>query len=332
MSDWSRLEPGTQFRIALEVARKRGIALSGRYANVISVGAGFRSRREHDRPVAEVCLRFLVSRKWKRNRAGRNPIPPHIRARLRIRGKVRSVLIPTDVSEFHGAPQKSLDLTGGITSRLRAAKLDHGTACCLVRNAQSPGERYVLTCYHVLSPSMSESPGETDCISSADGGIIGPMLEIADPDGPSIALDAALVLVEDQTVDQTRIWSRMPMSRATDFDISALGTQSILYVHARRSTPGQPGGTRTSPLAAYFQSVFPTFPFDYRSTAGRYFSFPYTLQYVSNTRPGDSGAAVMDARNKLYGMHFYGEGNVGFALSAPQLFKFGVFPFDIELA
>lgn len=316
-----------QFRIATEVARRRGPALARAFPNVVAVGAGFRALSTTELPVDEVCLRFLVSRKWKRGHGRGSAIPRRIRASVTLRGRKLVLDIPTDVSEFRaGRPHATLDVTRGITTYAAHGPRDVGAACCLVRNAEQPGERYVLSCYHVFSPSLTELPGAIRCRVSPGGPAIGPLLEIADPDGPDVALDAALALVEDSAVTALSCHARRLTSRATDYDLSVLVDQTQLYVYARG------GAGRRGPLDAFFQSLFPNpVAFDYRATAGRVLYFSDTLQYVAPVQPGDSGAAVADATGKLYGMHFYGEGNVGFALSAPRLFDYGVFPFDIEL-
>ena len=77
----------------------------------------------------------------------------------------------------------------------------------MVCNAASPAERYLLSCYHVFSPSMNEHPGDIDCIDPAGPSVIGPLLEIADPDGPRIALDAALAAVTMPDVNRFSIWN-----------------------------------------------------------------------------------------------------------------------------
>jgi hypothetical protein len=337
MDRWSQLGREARFAVALDVARRQGRRLMRAFPNVVSVGAGFRSRSESRNVVDEVCLRFLVRGKWKSRRARAGRIPPYIRAGAMLGRRKIVVSIPTDVSEFRGgAPHAALDLSGGITSRKRGRQIDYGASCCLVRNADSPGERYLLSCYHVFAPGLDEPPGDIDCVASPGDRRIGPMLEVADPYARSNALDAALVLVEDGQVDALPTWGRRPISHATDFDLQSLHENARLFVHARRVAPesgGLPAATRPGPLAATFQSLFPNpTPFDYRQTAGRTVLFADTLQYVADVRPGDSGSALMDEEGKLFGMHFYGLGNVGFAFAAPRLFDPGVFPFDIVLA
>lgn len=337
MSNWSKYSRRTQFRIALDVARRRGVELTAAFPNVVGVGAGFRSKGGDESVYDEVCLRFLVQRKWKSRIAKAKAIPPSIRARVRVGKKLVWVSIPTDVSEFRGGkPHVALDLTGGITSRHLGQPLEFGSCCCLVKNRNSPGERFVLSCYHVFSRSLDDTPAGRDCIVWDTGTPIGPMLEAADPEATSNALDATIARITSATIDSVTTWSRAPISRATDFDIASLPKNAQLFVYGRRVAPpvnNLPALTRSTPVPAIFQSVFPhPLKFDYRAAAGKFLFFADTLQYVADVRPGDSGAAVMDTQGKLFGMHFYGQNNnIGYAFSAPRLFESGVFSFDITL-
>ena len=334
MDAWSRLDRTTQFRIAVDVATRRGAALARQHANVLSVGAGLRSRDWSRVLSDEVCLRFLVARKWKTRRPG--GVPSHIGSVARVGGHLLRVAIPTDVSEFSGgSPQAFLDLTGGIVSRNAGQPVDSGAMCCMVHNAAMPGERYLLTCYHLFSPTLSDAPGGgLDCVGPL-GSPLGQVLEVANPDAPSAGLDAALVLLDDPTLDSLPTWSQVPLRRATDVDIGRLTEAGPLSICARRMAPaidGRPAVTRTAPLPADFHSYFPhPLPFDYRATAGRVLSIAGTVQYVSPVLPGDSGSAVLDGDGVLVGMHFFGQGNTGFAMSAPRLFGPGVFSIELEL-
>jgi hypothetical protein len=334
MDAWSRLDRTTQFRIAVDVATRRGAALARQHASVLSVGAGLRSCDRSRFPSDEVCLRFLVGRKWKTRRAG--GVPARIVAVARLGGRRVRLDIPTDVSEFGGgSPHAFVDLSGGIASRNAGRPVDHGAACCMVHNPAMPGERYLLSCYHVFSPSLSDAPSSAlDCVGPL-GSPLGQVLEVANPDAPSGGLDAALVLLDDPTLDSLPTWGQVPRRRATDVDIGRLAEAGPLSICARRVAPAiDPGDavTRSGPLPAAFQSYFPhPLPFDYRATAGRFLSIAGTLQYVSPVLPGDSGSAVLDGAGVLFGMHFFGMGNGGFAMSAPRLFAPGVFSIELEL-
>lgn len=263
-------------------------------------------------------------------------VPSHIGSVARVGRHRLRVDIPTDVSEFSGgSPHAFVDLTGGIVSRNAGQPVDCGASCCMVHNAAMPGERYLLTCYHVFSPSLSDAPGSAlECVGPL-GSPLGQVLEVASPDAPSAGLDAALVLLDDPALDSLPTWGQGVLRRATDVDIGWLTEAGPLAICARRVAPaidGRRAVTRTGPLPAEFHSYFPhPLPFDYRATAGRVLSIAGTLQYVSPVLPGDSGSAVLDGDGVLVGMHFFGMGNTGFAMSAPRLFDPGVFSIELEL-
>ena len=174
MDRWTKLTRASQFRIAHYVARRQGLRLQKAFPNVVSVGVGLRSRGDAKTIVDEICLRFLVSRKWKARRKQSTSIPQHVHTYARVGHKTVRISIPTDVSEFRGgAPHANLDLTEGIESRQSGNPVENGSCCCLVRNASSSGERYLLSCYHVFSPSLNGTPGDIDCVASANQNTIG---------------------------------------------------------------------------------------------------------------------------------------------------------------
>src|SRR5262245_40362044 len=138
MDAWSSLDRATQFRIALDIATKRGRRLARGHSNVLSVGAGFRSQDRRGVLTNDVCLRYLVSKKWKRQRS--DGVPAHVSSVTLVGERRVRVNVPTDVSEFKGgSPHSSLNMTDGITSRNNGQLVDYGSSCCLVRNAAIPG-------------------------------------------------------------------------------------------------------------------------------------------------------------------------------------------------
>lgn len=335
MSVWDHLDDATRFQIALAVARRRGPEFGG-VGNVVSVGAGFRLRGQGHDLVPEVCLRFMVRRKWSDKRTRPSTIPAFIRAYPVLDGRRRLVLIPTDVSEFRaGAPHAVVNMTAGITSRQGGVGLEYGAACGLVRNVLQPSQRYLLSAYHVFSPGLLQPPPPAlDCIMSANDLHIGDVFSAAQTDGAN-GLDAALILLDDAAMESVAIWGRTIQSRATDFDVSVMHERGPFFVLGRQTAPQVgplPQVTRGDALPVQFAGIFPNpLPFDYRATAGRIYQFADTIQYVGEVRPGDSGSALIDGAGMLYGMHFYGEGTLGYALAAPRLFDPGVFSLDITL-
>lgn len=92
-----------------------------------------------------------------------------------------------------------------------------------------------------------------------------------------------------------------------------------------------PSSQRTEPLSVTFQSLFPNPHTFYRQNTGRFIDFSDAIQYAGEVRAGDSGSALIDDAGMLYGMHIYGEGNVGFSMSAARIFDQDVFALDISL-
>lgn len=333
-SRWSDLSTVEQFQIALGVARRRGRVLTRTFDNVVSVGAGFRLRGDANDLVDEVCLCFLVRRKWADRRTRTQKIPQFVVAYANVRGKRLRVSIPTDVSEFKGgAPQSALNLTSGVMSTIGGNPMDLGSVCCLVRNAALPNERYLLSCYHVFSRTLDRPPqAGIDC--SAGGVAIGSTIDAASAIGTS-ALDAALVRVDDPATTEISVWGLAPSRRATDFDIEQMVGRGQLFVLGRQVAPaagGLPEEARSDPVPAVFRQIIPVpTEYDYRATAGRTFTFSETIEYKAAVRPGDSGAALVDTQGMVYGMHFFGRDGFGYSLSAARLFDPGIFSLDIAL-
>jgi hypothetical protein len=332
---WAALDLGSQFRAALAVARRRGPAWMRQFDNVVSVGAGFRLRGAQDELVREVCLCFGVKRKWADTRRRQQKIPEHVTAMVEQGGRRVRVLIPTDVAEFkRGAPHAVRSLTAGITTRHNGQPQDLAAACCLVEDASLPGQRFLLTCYHAFVPDLQRPmPAGMDAADAA-GAAIGLLAEAASASGPR-AVDAALVSVDAVGLDAVSVWGLAITQRANAFDIEDLPNRGPLWVLGRRVAPASgagPAETRSEPVRAQFrQTIVVRTEFDYAGTAGRTFAFAEVIEYLAATRPGDSGAALVDSNGLLYGMHFYGFGGNGYAFTAPRLFDDGVFLGDLRL-
>ncbi len=330
---WEHLDNSERLRIAVAVARRRGAEWIRTYDNVVSIGAGFRLSGEREERVDEVCICFLVRHKWSTSSNRQQKIPAFIIARPVVRGRQFSVRIPTDVSEFKGgAPQATEDISSGIASRFNGNRLDLGSVCCQVRNAKIPDERYLLTCLHVFSSSMqSPPPLGLDCQTDT-GVFLGPLDDTANPFG-STAVDAALVRITNPSIDGIALWGFTPSAKATDYDLENLALKNDLFVLAREVAPAADGMRalrRTQPLPARFTKVI-TSSAAYTYGRGRHFWFSDTIEYQAAVRPGDSGSALVDTDGILYGMHFYGRGQFGYALSAPRLFDPGVFSLNIVI-
>jgi Trypsin-like peptidase domain len=327
---WARLSTAERLKIAIAVARRRGPELMHRYRGVLSVGAGF--RLQNHQPVADhVCLRFLVKR--KRRRPGKQNIPSAIKTFILRRGKRTSVLIPTDVSELtDGRPHTNF--TEGIVSQSSGELVEYGAACCVVKDQASPNDKYLLTCYHVASPNMQVPSGPTYCLNCATNARIGTFQPAVNSPTPGDPLDAALFAI-GSNVPPVSVWGHVVTGKATDDDLMNLNTTTPLWILGRRQVALSAGDAgiapRTSPASASFHTVWPSRSYPYPDAGGASFTYADTIEYAASTYPGDSGAALIDGDGTLYGMHFFGDGVSGYALSAPRVFDSGVFPIDVLL-
>lgn len=329
---WERLSGRIQFRLARAVAKRRQGEFKKLFPNVIGVGAGYRTVGSGRSIRKEFCLRFLVSRKWedRRNRGGK--IPPAVQAYWKHNGRMRRVLVPTDVSELRGEPHRLLDLTDGITSFNGNQPIDYGSACCIVHRRGLRNERYILSCYHVFVPNMIFPVPRNLSLRATDtaGREIGSSFLGGNP---SRWVDAALLSIDSGSVDSVGLWQRNAVRQATTSELNEMPFDVPFTLYVRRSTPPTvPGQDRAAPLVVTFVGFHESeTPFDYTKDAGRHFYFPSTIEYQAAVRPGDSGSPLLDDTGVLYGMHFYGDDQSGFAMAAPGLFDHGVFPIDIEI-
>jgi hypothetical protein len=317
IATWKRLSLATQFGIAREVAARRAAAFKRTYKNVLSVGPGYRTRGAHRALKEEVCLRFLLIRKWKARRKG--SVPLRILALATLRGRKIAVAIPTDVDVLgRGEPQATNDLGPGIVVRGNGKEL-RGAACCLVEEADDASASYLLGCHHVLTgssanPGCGAMPG-MEVYRADDGRLIGPTMYWAPLTAAAgRGMDAALARVDD--------------------------TSAVVPVHSgvpiRRVAPaGLPGPYRIATprgwvTATYVSEQYGGPPLPYK--CGAAVSISPVLESIASTVGGDSGSPLLGADGTLYGMHFY-QTDQGRSLAIPawKLFEPGLFAIDIDL-
>jgi|JI8StandDraft_2_1071088.scaffolds.fasta_scaffold34352_2 S1-C subfamily serine protease len=329
---WGRLSAPQQLRIVRALLRQRGPHWMKRWPALRALGAGYRLRRRSDgsgslEVVREVCICFFVQRKWKTDRAHPQKLPSHVNVRPVVQGRRIAVRIPTDVDAVAGGgPQAgAANLTPGIlvTSPGRSPVL--GSACAVVKAADST--HHLLTCAHVVSSRLAQPPAGTTC-NANDQTHIGSVFDVANPTGDN-AVDAALVRIDDPAFRDILQWGYRVQKRATPGDVAALGIKGGLQVLVRKSVPlpGDALEIRPEPMAAEFRChILYPLPLSYARIGGPAYVFSELIQYVANTRPGDSGAAVINHMGTLVGMHFWGGDNgTGYAIPAWSLFRPGTF-------
>ena len=350
MGLWQELRIATQLRIAAEVARRRAKEFRTQVPNLLGVGAGFRTVRTRHAPLYdEVCMRFTVSHKWPKARPSGQEIPKFIRAKVRVGQGVHWVTIPTDVSSYsHGQQHHSRDLTQGISTALGANSVSYGSVGTLIEDIGDASQKYLLTCRHVVVPTMRKVSPARSCLDSVDDSEIGvfnpPMHAMPD-------MDAALIQVTDPSVTQLEVWGTSCTGVIGQVDLYEIAARNerlfVLGRSKRPAVPGDPAVNRHDPVAVTLLTPDNAGrQFRYNGTVQSHYWFENVIQYLcdtaSPTRPGDSGAALVTADGQLVGMHFYGEQEsmgggatrvVGYAFSASALFAspspFGV---DFRLA
>jgi hypothetical protein len=311
---------------------RRGRELKRRYANVLSVGLGYRTRgARRSLDTSEMCLRFLVARKWSGGRSKQGAIPDAVATMVQHGRRRLRCLVPTDVDVLGaGRPQAGLNLTRGLLARPAAGGPGlFGAVCCLVVDNDKPGRRLLLGCQHVFTRSL-ESAGcaaqaDTVVDDAATGTRLGRVVEWASLGGPSkTGLDAALVELAPPAPDEVRLWGKRPLRLADQLELPPAGSRILV--------PAQDGLGRVHELPVTFvsQQFDLTVPYQ----CGRDVRLRWVFETIAETEPGDSGSPLVgpDPERTLYGMHFY-ETDEGRSLSIPafELFRPGVFSAAIAL-
>jgi hypothetical protein len=165
-----------QLQLLSELLETRVHELLRAYDGVVRVGLGWRRRRDrrghgsicwHDTP----CVLFMVKRKWRKGSAERpGKIPRHLLAyATNARGKRVLVAVPTDVDA--AAWMHSARAEAGIRAYPgNSLVINNGEVCTVLKRSDQPGNRYGLSCRHVLSFGLLAS-FSCEGVSDADSRI-----------------------------------------------------------------------------------------------------------------------------------------------------------------
>ena len=152
---WDLLDRRGQLAIAEEIVRARARELCRAYPNVVNVSFGHRRRRHaascRHRVVEQICVRFLVSRKWRKGRDGAGEIPKRLLTFCSLAGKRELCAVPTDVED--ATPHLRVRAQGMQIAATWEGISDWGALTCAVRRNTVPDRIYGLSCRHVLSVS-----------------------------------------------------------------------------------------------------------------------------------------------------------------------------------
>ena len=146
--------------VADEIAETRGAELCRAYANVIDIGAGYRTRRDkkgRQRTGKEVAVTFHVSRKWKGDRDGkaRDLIPKELFTYVSIKGRRKLCAVPTDVSDANDDGPAE---TEAPRRRVRVKPPSplvsgNGSITCIIKRRERDNTVFAISCRHVFSLS-----------------------------------------------------------------------------------------------------------------------------------------------------------------------------------
>ena len=217
-ANFARLPLRDKIALVREAADTRASELTLAFPNVIGVSYGFRRTEKRKRTVIErtPCLKLLVKRKWARG-SGDAPgkVPKCLYAYWTVRGKRRLCALPTDVEDAreHARTRPQLPQNVRVRGGDPPVAVRGVLACAVTR--ERGGERYVVSCQHVLRPGGDID----DAFTRAD-------VSLVDGDGTRIATSVA---VRGNLGDVARFSLDAQLARVTDPDAvdAALGEQDV---------------------------------------------------------------------------------------------------------
>ena len=323
---WRSLVLDDQLRIARSVVKNRGRDFKAMFANVLSIGIGYKHRRDKNQIIRRnrrcICIRFSVEKKLKRIKGEK--IPGSIDVYVQIDGKRQLAAIPTDVDILgHGRPQSLLPIGNGFRSYPQGNTSflpSTGSCLCMVRQLNNPSIRYLLGCSHVFAASTRNAYCDADPLTVThdywNNLYIGNLYDYR-PLRPlqGHGLDAALVQVADSS------WL------APSFG----GVTPQRYSDGFYCPPDCAVFAPRGRIPARFSEQQYDVTLDYGVCGGVFFETLY--RFTAATLPGDSGSPLMSPDGTLYAMHIWGDPATGIAYSIPAyvLFRPGLFLVDFDI-
>jgi hypothetical protein len=343
-----------QFLLAQEVVQTRGAELLRAYTDLVGIGFGFKTKgktsipgaREpsDDAPCSErlirtPCVVFEVRKKLKLRlaRHADRRLPGFVYLHLGEVGQRRLCAVPTDVKESasFGRPKPHHDdlttLPFGIAvSQDGASDASGGTMTCVVQRPSDPGRLYALSCRHVLSRSLDETPdipsGCTVRCFTRDGPKVGRSDKARGTflQAPLPSFDAQLVAVDDRGALR-----RLFVGLRFDPDDPVLAGPEEIPNGFWVATPRMDEAGERRLVWIEFIDWPRDRPMPYRID-GETLAVSHTLVIHGRAvddvlKPGDSGSPAILVRGgrKLIGMYLGGDGTNAYFIPAWQLFMPG---------
>lgn len=294
-------------------------------------GLGVGEKIVHGRSTGRLALRVYVATKRPREEVA-HPVPPEVT----LPGVGR---YPTDILAI-GHLRKEV-FTQRVRPAMPGASIGHpdggiGTFACLVRTRSDPTALFLLSNAHVIADDGCAHPGDPILQPAlADGGRV-PHDTLATftrahpfdfhPTGFTNTMDAAIGRIGDHAVD--------PVPRGFDRAIHGLARQ------LRRGMEVQKVGRTTDRTLGIIVDVDFRFHLEYKMPGHRssFFSreghtrrgragFRDQVLCTRYTDRGDSGAAVLNRRGSLLGLHFAGSPSASVFSPIRPIFR----AFDLSL-
>jgi hypothetical protein len=314
---FAQLSVAAQLQLAREVVTTRAAELTLAYSNLAMVTVGFRSRRGargvhevHD----EVCILFVVKRKWRKPPRGvqGQVLPRHLLTYGELAGQRVLVAVPSDVQParwFVGAVARGASAVDVVDPQYPAP----GTIACGVRlDGGASAGGMALSALHVLSPVAvinKVAPGGPLTLRSVgSGAAIGSSLPWGGRlSATGMSFDAQLASIDDDAWRHSA-FAGLVLSATRPYVVNekmfdAMTATQRFQILAPANHPKRLASPRDPMIAQFVAYAFDELPIDYpvRTSAGatvapirhRELLMLRVLEDCPAPEPGDSGSAVV---------------------------------------
>lgn len=295
----------------LSQAHQRDLARAEHWSwrsNILAIGVGEKST-DRQPVTGELCLKFFVREKLAKTRLRS---AERIPAKLKL-SSIRNALM-TDIEEFPGMLATH---SNEIFRPVRpGASIGHfrgssGSVGLIVRRIGT-AQPLLLSCSHVLALAGRaqagdpiEQPADRDQVIGPNRvGMLTPWFTRITPGNFINDVDAALATLDPGQAASASILDIGNPSGVSNLLPNALSTLST--IHLQRS------GAATGKQSGFITAVQALAPIRISVLGDRVATFRQLVIYRTRCSPGDSGAAVIDARNNtVVGIHVAGNGDIG---------------------
>ena len=323
------LDRKRQLEVASDIAKTRGAELCRAYANVIDVGAGYRTRRDKTgtpKTRRQVAVVFYVSNKWSDadDERPEDAIPDRLFTYVGIKGRRKLCAVPTDVTDANdeGNAKVQADIRRIRVTPNPPASAGAGTLTCAVRRKFLPNRVFAVSCRHVFSLSEvhhGERFAPWAVSDPSDEALLGVTLNILGTlqDGPEPSLDAQLCEVADPDL-LGRVFGQLRFAGVAKGPDDV--TEKLAIVTERRRIP-----------VRWFRITHRALPYGHPSLQHVVHRELIATEFNGvGTINGDSGAPLVSGSENpiLVGMHIAisEDGKISYAIPAthfldPRLYK-----------